>query len=187
MTYKDHVCGVAECVEVDEFFDFGGKTEEHRSHDIGKVAGKCLDIVAGLVLHSRRHPVVFCSLNKVVDLGIDKLENTLLGGLFVASKFLCRVQSYWSSGSGGSGRCQELLELLASNLEMTEIDENLANLSEILHAQAVDQRFAHFIAQKFIKSLGASSAHTYDDRSIHTISKVSSTISGFWKSSFVKK
>jgi hypothetical protein len=37
--YDDLVGCVAECVEIDEFFDFPGKAEEGRDHDAFEEAG----------------------------------------------------------------------------------------------------------------------------------------------------
>lgn len=46
--YQDHVCGVGESIEVNEFFDLAGQGKEGGAHDVGKVGCKGLHVVTWL-------------------------------------------------------------------------------------------------------------------------------------------
>lgn len=108
-THKNHGCGVAEGVKVDELLDFGRQAKQHGAHDVGEVARQFLHVVAHVGrwlgrlpvsnqyrIHCNRDwrdvPVIFSRLNQVVNLAVDQLEDALLRRLLSSPEVLRRVE-----------------------------------------------------------------------------------------------
>lgn len=86
--YQDHVCSVAESIKVDQLFDLSRQPKQSRVHDVGQEPSQGLHVIARLGGRVEPHPLVFCSLDEVVDFGVDDFENALLGGFLIISELL---------------------------------------------------------------------------------------------------
>jgi hypothetical protein len=121
---------VGEGVKVDELLDLAGEPEERAVHDVGEVARQRLHVIAGLRELRGGHPVVFGRVDQVVDLGVDELEDALLGRLLVFSELLCSGESQGPAGRGRRpGSDEELFELLAGGLKVLQVDQDLYYLT----------------------------------------------------------
>ncbi len=142
---------MAQRVEVDELLDLAGQAEQGRVHDVGQVARQGLHVVAGLGRRVGGHPVVLGRLDEVVDLGVDQLEDALLGRLLVAAELLGGRQRQGPAGRGRRARLdQQLLQLLARRLEVLQVDQDLDDLAQVLRAQPLDQALADPLGEQLI-------------------------------------
>lgn len=83
---------MAKGIKVDELFDFRRQTQQCGVHDVGQKSSQGLHVIARLCGRCRRHPLILCCLDKVIDFGIDYLEDTLLSCLLVAFKLFSSPQ-----------------------------------------------------------------------------------------------
>lgn len=79
-------------IKIDELLNFRWQTQQCGVHDVGQESSQGLHVIAWLCGRCRGHPLVLGGLDKVVDFGIDDLEDTLLGCLLVAFKLLGSLQ-----------------------------------------------------------------------------------------------
>jgi len=84
---------MAEGIEVDQLFDLRRQPEQSRVHNVGQEPSQGLHIVARLGGRLGCHPLVFCSLDEIINFGVDDFENALLGGFLIISELLGSLQS----------------------------------------------------------------------------------------------
>lgn len=83
---------MAKGIKVDELFDFRRQTQQCGVHDVRQESSQGLHVIARLCGRCGGHPLVLCGLDKVIDFGIDYLEDTLLGCLLVAFELFSSLQ-----------------------------------------------------------------------------------------------
>jgi hypothetical protein len=111
-------------------------------------------------------PVIFGGFDEIVDLGVYKLEDPLLGRLFVVAEFFGGVEDDGAAcWGGGAGFDEEYFEFAAGGLEILKIDEDLHDLAEVLGVQPFYEDFADFLAEEVIQGLlGVSRVHGFGRR-----------------------
>lgn len=130
---------MAEGVEIYELFDFGGQSQQSRVHDIRKKPSQGLHVVTGFAWGSGRHPFVFCCFDKIVNFGVNDLENAFFSGFFIAPElFSCHKSNRCARGVLRPRSRKKQFELMTSRLEVLQIDKNLNNLPQVLRGKTLD-------------------------------------------------
>lgn len=105
---------MTERVEVNQLFNLRGKAQQSGVHDIGQEPGQGLHIIAGFNRGVGRHPFIFRGLDQIINLGVDHLENPLLGRFLITPELLRSSENdRGASGILRPRRRQEQFELTA--------------------------------------------------------------------------